>query len=181
MTIRVAELADANAIAQLHASSWATAYRGILRDEFLDGPLHENRRALWHSRLSEFNRAGQFVLVDEHQGTIRGFACGFLDADAEWGCLLDNLHVVPELKGQGLGRQLMREVAEWVLHSKSNRRLHLWVYEQNLAARRFYERLGGVITMRHAEPALDGTQVNAVRYCWSELASLAGRRRAEHG
>jgi GNAT superfamily N-acetyltransferase len=181
MTIRLAELADANAVAQLHASSWQTAYRGILRDDFLEGPLHENRRALWHSRLSDFDRPDQFVLVDEHEGTIRGFACGFLDADPEWGCLLDNLHVIPELKGQGLGRELMREVAERVLHSNSIRRLHLWAYEQNLAARRFYERLGGEITLRHAEPALDGTQVNAVRYCWAELASLAGRRRAEHG
>jgi GNAT superfamily N-acetyltransferase len=176
MTIRAAELADANAVAQLHAYSWQTAYRGILRDDFLEGPLHENRRVLWHSRLSEFNRADQFVLVDEHEGQIRGFACAFLDADPEWGCLLDNLHVVPELKGRGLGRQLMREVAERVLHSKSTRRLHLWAYEQNLAACHFYERLGGVITTRHAEAALDGTQVNAVRYCWSDLASLAGHR-----
>jgi len=181
MTIRMAELADANAVAQLHTHSWQTAYRGILRDDFLEGPLRENRRALWHGRLSELNRADQFVLVDEHEGEIRGFACGFLDADPEWGCLLDNLHVVPELKGQGLGRQLMKEVAGRVLHSTSTGRLHLWAYEQNLAARRFYEQLGGVITLRHAEPALDGTQVNAVRYCWSELASLAGLRRAEHG
>jgi GNAT superfamily N-acetyltransferase len=179
MAIRAAQLADANAVAQLHACSWQTAYRGILRDDFLAGPVREDRRALWHSRLSELNRADQFVLVDEHEGTIRGFACGFLGADPEWGCLLDNLHVVPELKGQGLGRQLMSEVAERVLHSKSTKRLHLWAYEQNLGARRFYERLGGVITLRCAKPAPDGTEVNEVRYCWSELSSLAGRRRGQ--
>jgi GNAT superfamily N-acetyltransferase len=179
MAIRAAQLADANAVAQLHACSWQTAYRGILRDDFLAGPVREDRRALWHSRLAELNRADQFVLVDEHEGTIRGFACGFLDADPEWGCLLDNLHVVPELKGQGLGRQLMSEVAERVLHSKSTKRLHLWAYEQNLGARRFYERLGGVITLHSAKPAPDGTEVNEVRYCWSELSSLAGRRRGQ--
>jgi GNAT superfamily N-acetyltransferase len=181
MSIRVAELADANTVAQLHTHSWRTAYRGILRDDFLEGPLQENRRALWQSRLAALDRADQFVLVDEHEGLVRGFACGFLDADSEWGCLLDNLHVVPELKGQGLGRQLMRAVAQRVLQSDSTRRLHLWVYEQNLAARGFYERLGGVITVRHAEPALDGTAVYAVRYCWSELAGLAGRRGGERG
>src|SRR5450432_767015 len=167
MTIRVAELADADAVARLHAYSWQTAYRGILRDDFLEGPLHENRRVLWHSRLSQSDQADRFVLVDEHEGQIRGFACAFLDADPEWGCLLDNLHVVPELKGQGLGRHLMREVAQRILRSSSTRRLHLWAYEQNLAARRFYERLGGLLTTQHTEPALDGTQVNAVRYCWS--------------
>jgi GNAT superfamily N-acetyltransferase len=176
MTIRAAGLADADAIAQLHCRSWQTSYRGILSDEFLQGPLYENRRVLWHARLSDTERAEQFVLVDEQGGAIRGFACAFLDADPEWGCLLDNLHVVPDLKGQGLGRQMMTAVAQRVLLSNPYGRLHLWAYEQNLSARRFYERLGGVDTLRHAELALDGTQVNAVRYCWSELSGLAVRR-----
>ena len=175
MTIRTAGLADAVAIAQLHTYSWQTAYRGILRDDFLEGPLPENRRKLWHTRLSDSKRADQLVLVIEQGGTIRGFACAFLDADPEWGCLVDNLHVVPDLQGQGLGRQLMSAVVERVWLSNPGSRLHLWAYEQNLAARRFYERLGGAINERHAELALDGTQVNAVRYCWSDLSGLAGR------
>jgi len=29
------------------------------------------------------------------------FACAYLDADPEWGTLVDNLHVVPGLKGKG--------------------------------------------------------------------------------
>jgi GNAT superfamily N-acetyltransferase len=176
MTIRAAGLADADAIAQLHAHSWQTAYRGILSDEFLQGPLHENRRVLWHTRLADTDRADQFVLVDEQGGALLGFACAFLEADPKWGCLLDNLHVVPDLKGKGLGRQLMTAVAQRVWLSNPHSGLHLWAYEQNLAARRFYERLGGIITARHAEPALDGTEVNAVRYCWSELSGLAGHR-----
>ncbi|MEO7206156.1 MAG: GNAT family N-acetyltransferase [Steroidobacteraceae bacterium] len=175
MTIRAAGLADAVAIAQLHTHSWQTAYRGILSGEFLQGALRENRCVLWHTRLSEAERSDQVVLVDEQERVVRGFACAFLDADPEWGCLLDNLHVVPELNGQGLGRQLMTAVAERAWLSKPDGRLHLWAYEQNLSARRFYERLGGIITARHAELAPDGTQVNAVRYCWSELSGLAGR------
>jgi GNAT superfamily N-acetyltransferase len=176
VTIRVAALADAIAIAQLHTHSWQTAYRGILRDDFLQGPLPENRRVLWHTRLSDSDRADQFVLVDEYEGMIRGFACAFLAADPEWGCLLDNLHVLPDLKGKGLGRQLMTAVVRRVLSSDPSGRLHLWAYEQNLAACRFYERLGGLVTERHAERAPDGNQVNAVRYCWSELSGLAGQR-----
>jgi GNAT superfamily N-acetyltransferase len=176
MTIRAAGLADADAIAQLHVHSWQTAYRGILSDEFLQGDLHENRRVLWHTRLSDTHRADQLVLVDEQRGALHGFACAYLEADPEWGCLLDNLHVVPDLKGKGLGRQLMSAVAQQVLRSNPHGRLHLWAYEQNLAARRFYEHLGGVNTLRHAEVALDGTEVNAIRYCWSELSGLAGRR-----
>ena len=176
MTLRAAGLADAVAIAQLHTHSWQTAYRGILRDDFLDGPLPQNRRKLWHTRLSDSQRADQIVLVDDQGGTLRGFACAFLDADPEWGCLVDNLHVAPDLKGRHLGRQLLAAVAERVRLVNPGGRLHLWAYEQNLEACRFYERLGGLINERRAEPALDGTHVNAIRYCWSELSRLAGQR-----
>jgi len=174
MTIRAAGMADAVAIAQLHTLSWQTAYRGILSDDFLQGPLPENRRVLWQTRLAESDRADQFVLVDEQGGTICGFACAFLEADSEWGSLLDNLHVVPDLKGKGLGRQLMTAVAQQALRSNPGGRLHLWAYEQNLAARRFYERLCGVNNLCHTEVAPDGTTVNVIRYCWSELSGLAG-------
>jgi GNAT superfamily N-acetyltransferase len=171
MTIRMAGPADADVIAQLHALSWDTAYRGILSDDFLDGPLLADRRALWRTRFAQVNRTDQMVLVDEVAGQIRGFACAFLDADPDWGTLLDNLHVVPESKGKGLGRQLMAEVANRLL--KLNRtRLHLWAFEQNRAAREFYERLGGVMTTSHTESAPDGREVNAVRYCWSDLADV---------
>jgi hypothetical protein len=69
----------------------------------------------------------------------------------------------------------MAAVAERVLRSNPRGRLHLWAYEQNLPACRFYERLGGAKNLRQAELALDGTLVNAIRYCWSELSGLAGR------
>jgi len=170
--LRCAQAADEPAIARLHADSWRTAYRGILRDDFLDGTVVANRRELWRTRFSEIDRADQLILVSEESGEIQAFACAFLDADPEWGTLLDNLHVIPGLKGKGLGRRLMSKVAENIqrhgLHS-----LHLWVYEQNRQARGFYERLGGVIADCVAEAAPDGSRVNALRYGWRDLSLLA--------
>ena len=74
MMIRAALPGDAPAIAMLHANSWRSAYRGILRDEFLDGALDGNRRALWGYRLSDKTPNNQIILVDEEAGQIRGFA-----------------------------------------------------------------------------------------------------------
>ena len=91
------------------------------------------------------------------------------------GLFLDDLHVVPDLKGQGLGRQLMTAVAEQVWRSNPSGRF-IYSPTNKIQGRRFYERLGGVVTLRHAELAPDGTEVNVVRYCWSELSGLAGRR-----
>jgi GNAT superfamily N-acetyltransferase len=172
MTIRVAGTADAAAIAQLHASSWRSTYRGILSDDFLSGPVVANRLDLWNSRFFEPQPAGQIVVVDDCAGDIQGFACAFFDADPEWGTLLDNLHVAPSLKGKGLGKLLMSEIVQRVLQNGSRLRLHLWAYERNLQARRFYERLGGKNTALVTEPAPDGSQLNAVRYSWSDLSSL---------
>lgn len=175
MSIRPAGPADAFAIAALHTHSWQAAYRGILHDDFLDGPLLEDRRALWRERLAGGTPADQLVLIDERDGEFHGFACAFLNSDPQWGTLLDNLHVIPKVNGQGLGRRLMFEVATWSI-KQGCQRLHLWAYEQNFAARRFYERLGGLITGRDAELAPDGAEVNAVRYCWSDLSGLIDKR-----
>ena len=46
------ESIDAAAIATLHAESWRTAYRGLVPDAFLDGPVVEDRMHLWRKRLN---------------------------------------------------------------------------------------------------------------------------------
>ena len=157
----------------LHANSWRSAYRGILRDEFLDGALDENRRVLWGSRLSDETQQNQLILVDEEAGEIRAFACAFIDADPEWGTLLDNLHVEPRIEGPGLGSTAGLSDCSNGLAKRIQTNASLVGLRENLGARRFYERLGGVATACEEEPALDGTRVNAVRYFWDQLSDLA--------
>jgi GNAT superfamily N-acetyltransferase len=175
MALRHAVAADEAAVAGLHADSWRTAYRGILRDDFLNDGVVANRRELWSARFAQIGREDQLILVSEERGEIQAFACAFLDADPEWGTLLDNLHVIPGLKGRGLGRQLIAAVAENIRQHADHSTLHLWVYEQNTQARGFYERLGGVNTDCVAETAPDGSPVNALRYAWRELSFFTQR------
>jgi ribosomal protein S18 acetylase RimI-like enzyme len=171
ITVRSALPSDAAAIATIHAESWRTAYRGILRDEFLDGPVFDDRHRVWENRLSTAP-PHQYVAMIEEGVEPKGFVCVFLDADPEWGALLDNLHVRASARGMGLGRRLMAAGAGWVLQHKLNSPLHLWVYEQNVAARRFYERLGGVVTTSRLHSAPDGSQAPAIRYVWRDLVRL---------
>lgn len=169
MALRRAVAADEAAIARLHADSWRTAYRGILRDEFLDETVIANRREVWSARFSEIDRADQLILVYEERGEIQAFVCAFLDADPEWGTLIDNLHVTPGLKGKGLGRQLISAVAENVKQHGLHCMLHLWVYEQNTGARGFYERMGGVVSECVQEEGPDGSTMSILRYVWRDL------------
>lgn len=169
--MRTATPADAFAIARLHARSWRTTYRGILADAYLDGPVDEDRLALWQARLSRPHE--QMVSLIERGGELEAFVCVFLDRDPEWGALLENLHVEARARARGLGRALMLTAADFVTRSRPGSRLHLWVYEGNHPACRFYEHLGASLTARHREPAPDGSEVHALRYAWTDPCDLA--------
>src|SRR5579864_8760748 len=86
MHYRVATYTDRLAIVTLHAESWRHTYRGSYRDEFLDGPVFDDRKAVWEKRLAQ-PPANQFVVVAEEQGDIVGFACAYGHDDPRWGTL----------------------------------------------------------------------------------------------
>ncbi|MBI3789774.1 MAG: GNAT family N-acetyltransferase, partial [Gemmatimonadetes bacterium] len=74
--LRAAGLADATAIAVLHAASWRFAYRDALSAAYLAGDIVPEREALWTARLGR-PLPTQRVIVAEGP-TLLGFACLFL-------------------------------------------------------------------------------------------------------
>ncbi|MGB2712893.1 MAG: GNAT family N-acetyltransferase [Vicinamibacterales bacterium] len=157
---------DADEIAALHAESWRSAYRGFLPEAFLAGPIFDERRELWVSRMRapDPHRRGVFKAVSGR--SLAGFACVLLDADPSWGALLDNLHVKPAMKRQGIGRQLFEHVRWWVETTVPGTPVHLTVIEANVDARRFYERMGGTLVERELVEVIPGTQLVVLRYRW---------------
>lgn len=170
-TIRPASADDAERIAALHAASWRAHYRGSLSDQYLDGPIETERAAVWMERLRH-PRPGQIVLLSEIATDLVGFVCLYLDHDRTYGSFVDNLHVMAGRKGTGIGRALMREAGEAMQNAVPRRPLYLFVLEGNHAARRFYERIGGIPVEqgRHTEP--DGSEVPVLRYVWDSPAAL---------
>lgn len=171
---REASLADAPAIARLHAESWRVTYRGSYRDEFLDGPVFQDRADVWHQRMS-MPAPNQLVILAEQEGVIVGFGCAYGGHDAQWGSLLDNLHVRRDQHRHGVGTGLISEVARWCRVNYSEHGLYLWVVGQNHQARRFYERLGA--TDRGGEmqpPSAGGGEARDVRrYAWNAPIAIA--------
>jgi GNAT superfamily N-acetyltransferase len=154
---------DADAIAALHAASWRSAYRGILPDVFLDGDVVANRQHVWRQRLRA-PLPNQVVVKALRDGTLCGFACTYLDADPQWGALLDNLHVSPSGTGLGVGAQLLADARARAHASRRGSPLHLWVFEANTRARRFYDRHGGHVTEHAIVEVLPGISVPELRY-----------------
>ncbi len=106
------------------------------------------------------------VAVDG-SGDIKGFAVTYLDDEPEpW---LESLHVLREFRGHGVGTLLMRCTAEGVI-ARGHNSVRLGVISGNVAAVRFYERLGGA--MIGLEPLSWAPGAAQEVYRWANLASL---------
>jgi len=177
MDYRPATPDDAAAIARLHADSWRIAYRGMLSDEYLDGPVFEERLAVWTQRMAERGPT-QYTVVADDGGTLAGFAHTYADLDPVWGSYLENLHAAPDRKGQGIGTRLMAETAAWADVNTASRTLYLFVLEKNTPAQHFYEAVGGEHTDDEVRTGADGSPNTALRYVWRDLHVLSQLRPA---
>ena len=165
-SLLAAGTADADAIANLHIESWRSAYRGLLPDAFLDGPVVDDRVTLWRDRLNTDAPDRQLVLTAVSDDMLTGFVCVLLDAEPVLGPLFDNLHVKPALKGTGIGSLLFRAAREWVDQRAPAQPMHLWVLEGNLPARRFYDRHGGEVAEHRIRQVVPGLLAPELRYEW---------------
>jgi GNAT superfamily N-acetyltransferase len=172
LIFRRATGSDAEAIAALHTESWRDAYRTIMPDWYLDGPITKERANLWQSRLSTPDADRQYVLLAESRGKLVGFVCVLLDEEPQWGACLDNLHVLPGLRGNGIGRRLLAGATQWVMSTEPGLPIHLWVFEANSAAMRFYDALGGEIVDYKSKEVLKGIEIPSVHYIWKDLRQL---------
>jgi ribosomal protein S18 acetylase RimI-like enzyme len=170
--IRPATEADAAAVAAIHVASWRDAYADILSADYLNGPIESDRLALWSERFRDASPSQLVDIACDPTGQLFGFVCGYRDCDPRWGSLVDNLHVLPGARGQGVGERLLRGAAGRFAAQGSRLGLHLWVFEANVAALRFYQRHGGrvVETNQSHMPAAGGKPV--LRVHWPSLAQL---------
>jgi GNAT superfamily N-acetyltransferase len=173
LEIRPAQPRDADAVAELHAASWRSAYRGMFTDAYLDGDVIEERRLQWTKHLVTEPRLDQGVFVAMENGACVGFLCIFLEAEPGWGPLLDNLHVRPDLKDRGIGQQLIAAGLAWMGIQGTFDRWHLWVLEDNALTRRVYEHLGWEPRERAIHHAPDGTEYWSWRYVQSLTSAPA--------
>ncbi len=117
------------------------------------------RRNLFEKRYAE-------TLIAEDEGTAVGFALYFHTFStflARPGLYLEDLFVLPEYRGRGIGRRLLAELARIALERECGR-LEWSVLDWNAEAIRFYERLG----------ALPNSDWTVYRMTADSLAKLAG-------
>ena len=135
MTIRLAEVRDARAIAEVQVAGWHAAYRGLMPDARLDAFTVEVRAPAWERNLAGGGRAR--TTVCERGGRVIAFASVGPSRDADgWGEVWA-LYALPDSWGSGAGRALLADGLAW-LAARDRRRVMLWVLEGNARAIRFY-------------------------------------------
>ncbi len=100
-------------------------------------------------------RPSAALLVAENDDELTGYSVMWFAADEGE---LGDIAVVPERRGEGIGRMLLRESIA-VAASRGTRSLYLEVRESNEVARRLYEKVGfsvvGVRKQYYNEPVED--------------------------
>ena len=176
---RAAGPGDAEAVARLHSDSWRRHYRGAYSDAFLDGDVLADRLAAWSERLGTPDPRRCTILAQDRSMVI-GFANTIFEEDPTWGALLDNLHVARGTQRHGIGSRLMALTAGAVIERRQATGLYLWVLEQNVDARAFYEARGGRYAGRDPVTPPGGIasrlagSPTKLRYAWPEPGVLLG-------
>jgi len=165
-------LSDADALADLHTRSRQDAYRGLYGDHYLDHQLPEQSRTVWRERFRSYSPSTDLILAAVEASGPVALAYASFRINPGVGLLVDNLHVAPERKGQGLGARLLAEVARWLANEHAGAPLHLESYAPNASALAFYIHRGGVEVARYRETPPGGHEVDVVRFRWERPETL---------
>ncbi|MGO4573140.1 GNAT family N-acetyltransferase [Microvirga sp. 2TAF3] len=152
MTLRIRDghAGDVDGVARVHVQGWRESYKDFLNADSLAGRSVEERARMWRDVLAKLDPEAKFLVVEDANGAIVGFARGGpvrekgsvpLGTEAE----LYVIYLIDRVKRRGLGRRLTMGVFDHLAQSFSS--VGLWVLKQNFAARGFYEALGGKATV----------------------------------
>lgn len=167
--IRKAELADAEALAQVHDATWRETYIGLMSEQMLDALTVDARAEAWRRILS--GAAGYLgtTYVADRAGVLVAFgSCGEqrdpkLAADGYAGEFAA-IYVLKSDQRQGLGTRLMTAMMD-DLKARGLSGYTLWVPRENIPARSLYEQLGGKLFGQRQDAREHGV-LNEVAYAW---------------
>jgi ribosomal protein S18 acetylase RimI-like enzyme len=135
---RAAIVEDAASIATVEVLAQQVAYRHFLPAAHLDMMSVPDRTQVWNGFIQSDDRTQ--VIVAAHDERVIGWMRIGKYSNPEIGYIFD-LFVLPDYWGKGVGDGLMVE-AHQIFKENGHKAALLYVFEANMRARKFYERLG---------------------------------------
>jgi len=164
MQITPAMLEDARQVAEIHVTTWQSAYQGIVPAEYLASLSVEKREAMWRECIA---KGVPELLVAKVEGRMVGWVAfgpcrdeGSPPDSAEvWA-----IYVAPSSWSSGVGRMLWHRSQARMLE-QGFRTVSAWVFTQNARAIRFYRAAGFAADSSSVkEFELGGGQMQEIRY-----------------
>ena len=160
--VRQAQADDLDRIAQIHVTSWQTAYRGMIPDACLDALRVEDRKRLWQQFVGN---AESPVFVSGSASGPAGF-CHVMrsrDADTPSAAELVAIYVDPSQTRSGMGHALVTAAMNFA-QAENYPAMTLWVLKLNQPARCFYESMGFQADGTKRGITIAGTSLLEMRY-----------------
>lgn len=160
--LREATAADAAIISRIIATSWRSAYQGLIDDAYLARLPEE----YWLPSMRTWLDSGRmYGLIAEEKGLPvgcvifgRGRDAGFDDCGE-----IVSLYVLPEVMGQGIGSKLLTAAIN-ALQEDGFDRVYLWAIQGNERADRFYIKHGFRQTEDRVQYKIGLQDVADIRY-----------------
>lgn len=171
MTLRLAEVGDAEAIADLHVAVWRQTYGDLAPAEAIATLNEAFRFEKWKAMLSA-PKPDQHVLLAEKGNMLVGIGAAGAPSDEAFGGRgeIKFLYIASDLKRQGLGRKLMKMLAIH-LRDRQYPGAALSVVEGNQAAADFYTALGAKVIGGYIDPGPIWRSQNIIMG-WDSLEQL---------
>ncbi len=141
ITLRAAGMADLADVADLFLACWRTSYVSFLPAPVVSMFGPDSARALWRRSLCDGQTDVAVLVAERANGSVVGVLATGRDPDRPVSGHIFSLYVHPDAQGLGIGARLMSAALDR-FRSDGLTDATLWVFEANVAARGFYERLG---------------------------------------
>lgn len=149
---------DLFAVSNVYEASWKYAYKGMIPQDYLDSIP----KGKWAGSIT---KAGMHALVMIENGCIIGTACicrSRWEDFKNFGEIV-SIYFLPEYIGNGYGTQMLKRCIE-ELKRFGFTELLLWVLEDNIRARLFYEKNGFRFTGEYRNDNIGGKDLREMMY-----------------
>ena len=157
VVIRKVQHGDARDFAYIQTESWKAAFASILEAETLTKCTNIERVTAMYQRLLDENKGNGYLLMVDGKPHCIAYWDAARDSEFVGKAELICIHSLPDNWRKGYGSQMMDRVLMDIKKSGYSE-VVLWVFQDNLRARAFYETKGFVLT-GISKPAFDTEEV----------------------
>ncbi len=140
--IRYATLEDATILGTIHSESSLLAFKDIIPEDYLTNVFSTERRTNCFVReLSELSPKTAIAFINNEPAGLLSFGKSRVNINDHSLVEIWRVYILPKFWGSAISKELI----QWginEIHNTGMKKIELWVLEENMRARKFYEKMG---------------------------------------